>query len=108
MKTDPPRGRQVGATLVCPQCDLAVVIVELGRGAQATMTCHAIMEPAVPMRCWRVYSQPTDATTVAGALYTDVPSDFTVRCIRPGPGTLRLDGRPLRPAAAHQRRRPAV
>jgi hypothetical protein len=72
------------------------------------MTCHAIMEPAVPMRCWRVYSQPTDATMVAGALYTDVPSDFTVRCIRPGSGTLRLAGRPLRPAAAQQLRRTAV
>jgi hypothetical protein len=93
---------------VCPQCDLAVVIVELGRGAQATATCHAIMEPAAPMRCWQVYSQPTDAAMVAGALYTDVTSDFTVRCIRPGSGTLRLAGQPLRPAAAHQRRRAAV
>jgi len=55
-------------TLVCPQCDLAVVIVELGRGVKATVTCHAIMEPAKPMRCWRVYSQLPGAAMMAGAL----------------------------------------
>ncbi len=95
-------------TLICPQCALAVVIVELGRGATATMTCHAIMEPAKPMRCWRIYSQPPGAAMVAGALYTDEPSGFTVRCTRPGSGTLRLAERPLRPAAAQQLRRTAV
>jgi hypothetical protein len=95
-------------TLVCPQCDLAVVIVELGRGAKATMTCHAIVETAKPMRCWQVYSQAPSAAMVAGALYIDEPSGFTVRCTRPGSGTLRLAGRPLRPAAAQQLRRTAV
>jgi hypothetical protein len=95
-------------TLVCPQCDLAVVIVELGRGVKVTMTCHAIMEPAKPMRCWRIYSQPPGAAMVAGALYIDEPSGFAVRCTRPGSGTLRLAGRPLRPAAAQQLRCTAV
>lgn len=95
-------------TLVCPQCDLAVVIVELRRGAKATMTCHAIMEPAKPMRCWQVYSPAPGAAMVAGALYIDEPSGFTVRCTRPGSGTLRLAGRALRPAAAQQLRRAAV
>jgi hypothetical protein len=108
MKTDPPQGRQVGMTLVCPQCDLAVVVVELGDAAAAALTCHATTKPARPMRCWRVYSPPPGAAMVAGALYTDESSGFTVRCIRPGSGTLRLEGKSLRTPAAQQLRRTAV
>ena len=96
MKTDTNRGCEVGMTLICQQCDLAVVVVDLGDATEAAMTCHAIMKPALPMRCWRVYPQPQDAATVAGALYTDAPSGLTVRCTRPGVGTLRLAGRSLR------------
>ena len=108
MKTDPPQGRLVGMTFVCPHCDLVVVIVELGHAATAAMTCHATMKPARPMRCWRVYSQPHGAAMVAGALYTDESSGFTVRCTRSGSGTLRFGGRPLRPAVAQQLRRTVV
>jgi len=95
-------------TLVCPQCDLAVVVVELGDGATAAMTCHTTMKPARPMRCWRVYPQPQNAAVVAGALYTDEHSGLTVRCTRPGVGALHLGGRPLRPATAQPLRRTAV
>src|SRR6202007_2992045 len=61
-------------TLVCPQCDLAVVVVDVGDAANETMMCHTTMKPARPMRCWRVYPQPSGAAMVAGALYTDDPT----------------------------------
>jgi hypothetical protein len=108
VKSGPPQGCQAGMTLVCPQCDLAVVVVELGDAASATITCHATMRPAPPMRCWRVYPQPQNAAMVAGALYTDEHSGLTVRCTRPGVGTLRLDGRTLRLATSQPLRRTAV
>jgi len=95
-------------TLVCSQCDLAVVVVDVGDAANETMTCHTIMKPARPMRCWRVYPQPSVAAMVAGALYTDEPSGLTLRCTRPGVGTLRLSGRQLSPANVQQIRRTAV
>jgi hypothetical protein len=95
-------------TLVCPQCHLAVVMVDLGDAAEASMTCHTTMRPARPVRCWRVYPQPQDTAMAAGALYTDEHSGLTVRCTRPGVGTLRLAGRPLRPATVQQFRRAAV
>ena len=107
VKTDPPQGRQVGMTLVCPQCDLAVVIVEPGHAAEATMACHTSMKPARAVRCWRVYPQPPGAAMVGGALYAHEPSGLTVRCTRPGSGTLRLGGQPLRPATAQPLRRAA-
>ena len=108
MKTDAPHRREVGMTLVCPQCDLAVVVVDVGDATNETMTCHTMMKPARPMRCWRVYPQPSDAAMVAGALYTDEPSGLTVRCTRPGVGTLRLASRRLPPATPQQLRRTAV
>lgn len=108
MKTDLPQRREVGMTLVCPECDLAVVILDVGDAANATMTCHTIMKRARPVRCWRVYRQPSDAAMVAGALYTDEPSGLTLRCTRPGVGTLRLSGRQLSPANAQPLRRTAV
>jgi hypothetical protein len=95
-------------TLVCPQCDLAVVVVDPGDAARAVITCHATMKPAQPMRCWRVFTQPQDAAMVAGALYTDEYSGLTVRCTRPGVGRLRLAGRPLSPARSQQLTRAAV
>jgi hypothetical protein len=108
VKTDLPQRREVGMTLVCPECDLAVVVLDVGDAANATMTCHTIMKRARPVRCWRVYPQPSDAVMVAGALYTDEPSGLTLRCTRPGVGTLRLSGRQLRPATAQPLRRTAV
>jgi len=108
VKTDAPHRREVGMTLVCSQCDLAVVVVDVGDAANETMTCHAIMKPARPMRCWRVYPQPSVAAMVAGALYTDEPSGLTVRCTRPGVGTLRLASRRLSPATSQPLRRTAV
>jgi hypothetical protein len=33
-------------TLVCPQCDLAVVVFDVGDAANATMTCHTVVKPA--------------------------------------------------------------
>ena len=108
MKTDVLHRREVGMTLVCSQCDLAVVVVDVGDAANETMTCHTIMKPARPMRCWRVYPQPSVAAMVAGALYTDEPSGLTVRCTRPGVGTLRLASRRLSPATPQPLRRTAV
>ena len=108
MKTDVLHRREVGVTLVCSQCDLAVVVVDVGDAANETMTCHTIMKPARPMRCWRVYPQPSVAAMVAGALYTDEPSGLTVRCTRPGVGTLRLASRRLSPATPQPLRRTAV
>jgi uncharacterized protein YbjT (DUF2867 family) len=108
VKTDVLHRREVGMTLVCSQCDLAVVVVDVGDAANETMTCHTIMKPARPMRCWRVYPQPSVATMVAGALYTDEPSGLTVRCTRPGVGTLRLASRRLSPATPQPLRRTAV
>jgi hypothetical protein len=95
-------------TLACPQCDLAVVVVDLGDAADATMTCHTIMKHARPMRCWRAYPQPAEPAMVAGALYIDEPSGLTVRCTRAGAGTLRLAGRPLSQARRRQLWRTAV
>lgn len=108
MKTDPPHGREVGITLVCPQCDLAVVVVDPGDTATAKMTCHTIMRQARPIRCWRVYPQPPEAAMVAGALYTDEPSGLTVRCTRAGAGTVRLAGRRLSQARRPQLWRAAI
>jgi uncharacterized protein YbjT (DUF2867 family) len=108
VKTDVLHRREVGMTLVCSQCDLAVVVVDVGDAANETMTCHTIMKPARPMRCWRVYPQPSVAAMVAGALYTDEPSGLTVRCTRPGVGTLRLASRRLSPATPQPLRRTAV
>lgn len=108
MKTDTPHRREVGMTLVCPQCDLAVVVVDLGDTPNATMTCHTMMKRARPLRCWRVYPQPSDAAMVAGELYTDEPSGLSVRCTRAGAGTVRLAGRPLSTARRRQLRRTAV
>jgi len=108
LKTDTPHGREVGMTLVCPQCDLAVVVVDVGDAATASMTCHTTMKPARPMRCWRMYPEPPDVAVMAGALYTDEHSGLTVRCTRPGAGTLRLAGRPLTPASRQRLWRTAV
>ena len=108
VKTDTLHRREVGMTLVCPQCDLAVVVVDLGDAALATLTCHATMRPARPIRCRRVYPQPPEPATVAGALYTDEHSGLAVRCTRPGAGTLRLDERLLSPATGQLLRRTSV
>jgi hypothetical protein len=95
VKTDALPDRQVGTTLVCPQCNLAVVIVESGHANEAAMTCHTTMKPARPMRCWRQYPRPAGAAMVAGALYTDELSGLTVRCTRAGSGAVSLAGRAL-------------
>jgi hypothetical protein len=95
VKTNTLHRHEVGMTLVCPQCDLAVVVVDVGSGAEATMTCHTVLQPARPMRCWRVYERPLNAGTVAGALYIDDMSGLTVRCTRPGLGALCVSGRPM-------------
>ena len=108
MKTELCQPREVGMTLVCPECDLAVVILDIGDAANATMTCHTLMKRARPVRCWRVYRQPSGATMLAGTLYTDLPSGLTLRCTRPGVGTVRLSGRQLSPANVQQIRRTAV
>jgi hypothetical protein len=110
MKTDAdlPQGRVVGMTLVCPHCDLAVVIVNPGDASEQTLTCHTTMTPARPIRCWQVYRQPPGTATVAGALYVDEQSGLTVRCTRPAAGTVRYAGQPLIQTTAQKLRRRTV
>ena len=108
MSEDIAQRYEIGGTLVCPQCDLAVVVVGPGSAAAATLMCHESLKPARPVRCWRVYPQPPVPVTVSGALYTDEHSGLTVRCTRPGVGRLRLAGRPLSLATCQQLRRTAV
>lgn len=108
MKLDIPHRREVGMTLACPECGLAVVVVDVGNAANATMTCHTTMTRARPVRCWCVYPQSSDAAMVAGELYTDEPSGLILRCTRPGVGPLCLSGRRLSPVTARPLRRAAV
>ena len=107
LNADVPQSLDVGMTLVCPHCDLAVVVLDRG-AREETLMCHTTMTPARPVPCWRVYPPPADAATVAGALYVDELSRLTVRCTRPGVGTLRCAGRRLSLATPQQSRRRTV
>jgi hypothetical protein len=100
VKAELTQWREVGMTLACPQCGLAVVIVNHG-AREETLMCHTAMTPARPVSCWRVY-ESADAATVAGALYADEHSGLTVRCTRPGSGVLRCANRRLSLTAARQ------
>jgi hypothetical protein len=100
VKAELTQWREVGMTLVCPQCGLAVVIVNHG-AREETLMCHTTMTPARPVSCWRVY-QPADGAIVAGALYADEQSGITVRCSRPGSGALRCADRRLSQTTARQ------
>src|SRR3954453_6782042 len=101
MNADVPQSREVGMTLVCPHCDLAVVVLDRG-APDETLMCHTTMTPARPVPCWRGDPPPAGAATVAGALYADEQSSLTVRCTRPGAGALRCAGRRLSLATAQQ------
>jgi hypothetical protein len=94
---DPSDGLDSGVTLACTECDIAVVVVKIGADSTgAVLTCHGLMKPSTPVRCWRVYRQPPAASMDLGALYVDEPTCFTVRCVRPGAGWIHYEGRPLR------------
>jgi hypothetical protein len=106
VKAEQAQWREVGMTLACPQCGIAVVIVDHG-DPEETLMCHTTMTPARPVPCWRVFGS-AGAETVVGALYVDEQSGLIARCTRPGAGTLRCADRRLSQAAAQLLRRRTV
>jgi len=84
-----------GATVGCPACGVRGVVQRVGTGWER-LTCHTVLEPARPVRCADVRQRSEHDVMVAGCLYHDVVSGFTMRCTWGGPGQIMVDGRVLR------------
>lgn len=76
-------------------CETEVVVVKVGSGGE--LTCGGV--PVVPLDAAVDGSAPMvdslDGGTLLGKRYVDETSGVEILCVKPGAGSLGVDGRPL-------------
>ena len=91
---------KTGTRLVSTVCDTEVMVV---RGADVELACGGA--PMVEQGAERSGTGPAagfDTGTELGKRYTHEPSGLQVLCVKPGPGTLSVEGVPLKQLASKQ------
>lgn len=81
-------------------CETEVVVVRAGTGG--ALACGGV--PVVPLDAAvdpaAVMQDGQDGGTLLGKRYTDEASGVEILCVKPGTGSLSIDGRPLELKAA--------
>jgi hypothetical protein len=90
---------KAGARVLSAVCDTEVVVI---RAADVELCCGGV--PMVTERSEEAGSiaPGLDGGTLLGKRYAHATSGLQVLCVKPGAGTLSVDGEPLSEAAAKQ------